>query len=172
MAPGLVPSARHPGGCDDMLLSPSNPRAQCGENSVTRQTTSSTTHSVTGPSPSASMAANPANALSVSVPLMQCCAYLIYVYLPLHVNTLHICFCLEFSVLVPIVVSRVTTLTSTLCDCRHPSFASLDRLGPPSVGRRPHYSVPLAIEKGQEGCVLDAFPDTHPPSKQKTLMKR
>ena len=51
---------------DDMLLSPSDPLAQRGENSVTRQTTSSTTHSLTGPSPSASMAANPAYALSGS----------------------------------------------------------------------------------------------------------
>ena len=77
MAPGLVPSPRHPGGCDDMLLSPSDPRAQRGENGVTRQTTSSTTHSLAGPSPSASMTANPANALTVSVPLMQFCAYFI-----------------------------------------------------------------------------------------------
>ena len=104
----------HPGGCDDILLSQSDPRAQRGENDVTRQTTSSTTHSVTGPSPSASMAANPANALSVSVPLIQFCAYFKFLYLPLRVNTLHICICLEFSVLVPMVVSRVTTLTSTV----------------------------------------------------------
>ena len=87
MAPGLVPSPRHPGGCDDMLLSLSNPHAQRGENGVTRQTTSPTTHSLTGPSPSASMA---------TIPLMWFCACFIYVYLPLRVNTLHICFCLEF----------------------------------------------------------------------------
>ena len=114
MAPGLVPSPRHPGEHDDMLLSPRDPRAHCGEDSITRQTTSSTTHSMTGPSPSDSMAANPANALSVSVPRMQFCVYFIYVYLPLCVNTLHICLLLEFSVLVPMVVSRVTTLTSTV----------------------------------------------------------
>ena len=58
MAPGLVPSPRHPGGCYDMLLSPSNPCAEHGENGVTRHTTSSTTNSLTGPSPCASMAAN------------------------------------------------------------------------------------------------------------------
>ena len=114
MAPGLVPSPRHPGEHNDMLLSSSDPRAHCGEDSITRQTTSSMTHSVTGPSPSAFMAANPANALSVSVPRMQFCVYFIYVYLPLRVNTLHICLLLEFSVLVPMVVSRVTTLTSTV----------------------------------------------------------
>ena len=96
MAPGLVPSPRHPGRCDDMLLSSSNPRAHCGEDSITRQTTSSMTHSVTGPSPSASMAANPANALLVSVPWMQFCVYFIYVYLPLRVNTLHICLLLKY----------------------------------------------------------------------------
>ena len=79
--------ARHPGGCDDMLLSLSDPRAQRGENGVTRQTTSSTTHSLTGPSPCASMA---------TIPLMRFCACFIYVFLPLRVNTLHICFCLEF----------------------------------------------------------------------------
>ena len=64
--------------------------------------------------PSASMAANPANALLVSVPQMQFCVYFIYVYLPLRVNTLHICLLLEFSVLVPMVVSIVSTLTSTV----------------------------------------------------------
>ena len=96
MAPGLVPSPRHPGEHNDMLLSSSDPRAHCGEDSITRQTTSSMTHSVTGPSPSAFMAANPANALSVSVPRMQFCVYFIYVYLPLRVNTLHICLLLVF----------------------------------------------------------------------------
>ena len=39
-----------------------------------------------------------------------------------------------------------------LCDCKHPLFASPDRLGPPSVGQCPHSSVPLAIGKGREGC--------------------
>ena len=53
-----------------------------------------------------------------------------------------------------------------------PQPRPLDRLGPPSVGRRRCPSVPLAIEKEWEGCVRHAFPDTHRPSKQKTLMKR
>ena len=89
-----------------------------GEDSSTRQTSSSTTHSVTGPAPSApsaSMVENPANALSVSVPWIQFCVYLVYFYLPLRVSTLHICFLLDFPVLVPnLVVSRVPTLTSTV----------------------------------------------------------
>ena len=38
-----------------------------------------------------------------------------------------------------------------LCDCIHPSFASLDWLGPPPVGRLPHYSVPLCNWKGAGG---------------------
>ena len=92
MAPGLVPSPRHPGEHDDILLSPSNPHAHCGEDSITRQTSSLTTHSMTGPSPSASMAANPANALSVSVPRMQFCVYFTYVYLPLRVYTTYLSF--------------------------------------------------------------------------------
>ena len=117
---GLVPSPRRPSGCrlliasltgserrgtssirpipadgapcrDDMLLSPKI-FAHGGEDSSTRQTSSSTTHSVTGPvpsAPSASTVENPANALPFSVPWIQFCVYLVYFYL-------HICFLLIF----------------------------------------------------------------------------
>ena len=62
MAPGLVPSPRR----DDILLSPNAPGG--GDSSI-RLASSSTTHSVTGPAPRASMTENPANAISVCRPM-------------------------------------------------------------------------------------------------------
>ena len=56
MAPGLVPSPRR----DDILLSPNAPG---GGGSSIRLASSSTTHSVTGPVPRASMTENPAESL-------------------------------------------------------------------------------------------------------------
>ena len=99
--PGLVPSPQRMSSHVTMACSfhqrfLSGPSAHGGEDSSTRQTSSSTTHSVTGPAPSvpsASMVENPANALSVSVPWIQFCVYRVYFYLPLRVSTLHICFC-------------------------------------------------------------------------------
>ena len=71
------------------------------------------------PTPSASMVENPANAISVfhSMDTVHC-VHLVYSYLLLHVNTLHICFSFRASFLSVLVlnpaVSRGTTLTSTV----------------------------------------------------------
>ena len=62
MTPDLMPSPR----CDDILLSPNAPGG--GDSSI-RLASSSTTQSVTGPAPRASMTENPANAISVCRPM-------------------------------------------------------------------------------------------------------
>ena len=62
MVPGLVPSPHR----DDILLSPNAPG---GRDSSFRLASSSTTHSVTGPVPRASITENPANAILVCCPL-------------------------------------------------------------------------------------------------------
>ena len=94
------------------LLSPNAPD---GGDSSTRQASSSTTHSVTGPTPSASMMVNPANAISVCRPMDGSLCSSVYFYLPLRINTLHI---ISVILLVgPHVnssVSRVTSLMSTV----------------------------------------------------------
>ena len=83
MAPGLVPSSRH----DDMLLSQT---ALGGGDSSISLASSSTTHSVTGPAPRASMTENSANAI-LDVSSYGCslvCS--MFLYLPLRVYTLYI----------------------------------------------------------------------------------
>ena len=98
---------------DDTLLSPNAPG---GGDSSTRQASSSTTHSVTRPAPSASMVENPANAISVFRPMDGSLCSSVYFYLPLRINTLHICFIFRVSFLSHgnSSVSRVTSLTSTV----------------------------------------------------------
>ena len=62
MVPGFVPSPRR----DDILLSPNAPGG--GDSSISLAS-SSTTDSVTGPAPRASMTENSANAISVCRPM-------------------------------------------------------------------------------------------------------
>ena len=92
--PGLVPSPRR----DDILLSPNAPGE--GDNSF-RLASSSTTHSVTGPAPRASMKENPANAISVSSYGCSLVCSSMFLYLPLSVYTLYIYF-FYFSFILPV----------------------------------------------------------------------
>ena len=86
---------------NDTLLSPNAPG---GGDSSTRQASSSTTHSVTGPAPSASMVENPTNTISVFRPMDgSLCSS---VYLLLRVNTLHICFIFRVSFLSVLMLTR------------------------------------------------------------------
>ena len=83
MAPGLVPLPCH----DAMLLSQTAPGG--GDSSISLAS-SSTTHSVTGPAPRASMTENSANAI-LGVSSYGCslvCS--MFLYLPLRVYTLYI----------------------------------------------------------------------------------
>ena len=76
-APGLVPSPRHPGGC--RLHQKIFERSKCSWWRRQQYPSSSTTHSVTGPAPSASMVENPANALSLSVLWIQFIVFILYI---------------------------------------------------------------------------------------------
>ena len=168
---------------DDMLLSPNAPG---GGDSSTRQASSSTTHSVTGPAPSASMVENPA---SVFRPMDGSLCSSVYFYLPLHINTLHVCFIFRVSFLSHgnSSVSRVTSITSTVPPGLNYAAKSLSQffficlcftmpaplpigtlwlqtslvLGLPLVGRGPHYFVP-GVWRGR-GVSATRSPDTPPP---------
>ena len=140
------------------------------------------------------MVENPANALPVS---RVHCVHLVYSYLPLRVNTLHISVFFFLGVLflgpcakpcgqqsyythvysscgpyggrIPLLVLSTYSYYVYAHACwrfyyyRHPLSTSPDRLGPPVVGQRPHYSVLGSLGVGREGCVRRAFPDTTPP---------
>ena len=86
---------------------PLSPSAPGGGDGSTRQVSSSTTHLVTGPTPSASMVENPAKAILVFRPMDGSLCSSVYFYLLLRVNTLHIYFVFRVSFLsVPMLTRR------------------------------------------------------------------
>ena len=191
---GLVIPADVFSRCHDTLLSP-NAYAPGGGDSSTRQVSSSMTHSVTGPGSSASMEENPANAISVFRPMDSSLCSSVYFYLPLRVNTLHICFFFQVSFLAVLMLtpwsaeslpSRLQflralwrpnpcfsfSLSACVLRCLRPYLLVADIPRPQTSlgGAASPLLRPRSVER--EGCVRHPFPLHTPSLRMENLMKR
>ena len=161
---------------DDTLLSPNAPD---GGDSSTRQASSSTTHSVTGPAPSASMVENPANAISVFRPMDgSLCSFIFRVSflsvlmltprsaesLPSRLQFLwalwrpNLCFSFSLSACV---LRCLCPYLLVHCGCRHPSSSDF-----PWWGGIPTTS---SQECGAGGVCPPCVPPAHPLPKNRQL---